>query len=109
MAVAWPRRPRVFFEEWDEPLISPLLARVRHVQGYLMGRMAALGFDLQTEARLTTLTADVLKSSEIEGERLDPEQVRSSLARRMGLDVAGMIPADHNVEGVVEMMLDATE
>jgi len=70
--------------------------------------MEALGFQLQQEAVLQTLTADVLKSSEIEGERLDAEQVRSSIARRLGLDVGGLKPADRKVEGVVEMMLDAT-
>jgi Fic family protein len=71
--------------------------------------MEALGFGLRDEAILRTLTQDVLKSSEIEGEILDAEQVRSSIARRMGLDVAGLVPSDRNVEGVVEMMLDATQ
>jgi hypothetical protein len=70
--------------------------------------MEALGFKLRQEAVLQTLTADVLKSSEIEGEKLDAEQVRSSIARRLGIDVGGLKPADRNVEGVVEMMLDAT-
>jgi Fic family protein len=70
--------------------------------------MGALGFDLRQEAVLQTLTADVLKSSEIEGEKLDAEQVRSSIARRLGMDIGGLNSADRNVEGVVEMMLDAT-
>ena len=70
--------------------------------------MEALGFNLQQEAVLQTLTADVLKSSEIEGEKLDAEQVRSSIARRLGMDIGALKPADRNVEGVVEMMLDAT-
>jgi Fic family protein len=70
--------------------------------------MEALGFNLQQEAWLKTLTADVLKSSEIEGEKLDEEQVRSSLARRLGMDIGVLKPADRHVEGVVEMMLDAT-
>jgi Fic family protein len=71
--------------------------------------MQALGFQLRAEATLTTLTEDVLKTSEIEGEKLDPGQVRSSIARRLGMDVAGLVPADRDVEGVVEMMLDATQ
>ena len=70
--------------------------------------MEALGFNLQQEAVLQTLTADVLKSSEIEGEKLDSDQVRSSLARRLGMDIGALKPADRHVEGVVEMMLDAT-
>ncbi len=71
--------------------------------------MESLGFQLQKQAELETLTLDVLKSSEIEGENLDPDQVRSSIARRLGMDIAGAVPADRNVEGVVEMMLDATQ
>ena len=90
-----------------EQLAEPL-ASVRHRQGHLIGHMEALGFNLQQEAVLQTLTADVLKSSEIEGEKLDAEQVRSSIARRLGMDIGGLKPADRNVEGVVEMMLDAT-
>jgi Fic family protein len=70
--------------------------------------MEGLGFSLQQEAVLETLTADVLKSSEIEGEKLDAGQVRSSIARRLGIDIGALTPADSNVEGVVEMMLDAT-
>jgi Fic family protein len=74
-----------------------------------MGRMEGLGFPLQKEAELRTLTLDVLKSSEIEGEHLNPDQVRSSIARRLGLDIGGTEAADRHVEGVVEMMLDATQ
>ena len=70
--------------------------------------MEALGFELRDEAHLRTLTEDVIKSSEIEGEELEPDQVRSSIARRLGMDVAGLIPSDRNVDGVVQMMLDAT-
>ncbi|WP_313573740.1 Fic family protein [Brevundimonas sp.] len=92
----------------DERLVEPLAA-VRHRQGRLIGHMEALGFPLREEAVLRTLTEDVLKSSEIEGEVLDREQVRSSIARRLGMDVGGLIEADRNVEGVVEMMLDATQ
>jgi Fic family protein len=71
--------------------------------------MEGLGFQLRAEAVLQTLTEDVLKSSEIEGELLDKNQVRSSIARRLGMDIAGLVPADRDVEGVVEMMLDATQ
>jgi Fic family protein len=77
-------------------------------QGALIGQMKGLGFRLRQEAVLETLTKDVLKTSEIEGEKLDAEQVRSSVARRLGMDIGGLKPADRNVEGVVEMMLDAT-
>lgn len=95
--------------QWDQEKLAPFLAQVRYRQGRLLGRMEGLGFNLQAEASLETLTLDVLKSSEIEGELLNPDQVRSSIARRLGIDVAGLIPADRNVEGVVEMMLDATQ
>jgi Fic family protein len=94
---------------WDQAALAVLLAEVRHRQGRLLGRMEALGFALQREAELETLTLDVLKSSEIEGANLNPEQVRSSIARRLGLDSGGTVPADREVEGVVEMMLDATQ
>jgi len=94
---------------WDQEKLAKRLAEVRHRQGRLLGRMEGLGFSLQKEATLQTLTLDVLKSSEIEGEILNPDQVRSSIARRLGMDIAGLVPADRNVEGVVEMMLDATQ
>jgi Fic family protein len=94
---------------WDETGLSPLLGEVRYVQGRIRGRMEALGFSVRSEAMLQTLTQDVLKSTEIEGELLDADQVRSSIARRLGLDIAGLVPADRDVEGVVEMMLDATQ
>jgi Fic family protein len=94
---------------WQTDRIVAKLATVRHAQGRLLGRMEGLGFRLKQEAQLRTLTQDVIKSSEIEGERLDADQVRSSIARRLGMDVAGLIPADRHVEGVVEMMLDATQ
>jgi len=100
---AWPN----FY--WDNKHLTELLASVRHRQGRLIGRMEALGFDLRAEAVLHTLTEDVLKSSEIEGEMLDKEQVRSSVARRLGMDIAGLTPSDRHVDGVVEMMLDATQ
>ena len=95
--------------KWDHEGLSALLAAVRHRQGRLIGRMEALGFRLREEAFLDTLTQDVLKSSEIEGDILDSDQVRSSLARRLGLDIGALTPADRHVEGVVEMMLDATQ
>lgn len=98
----WPRF------RWQAEKLTEPLAFVRHRQGRLIGRMEALGFNLRQEAVLQTLTADVLKSSEIEGEKLDAEQVRSSIARRLGMDIGAVKPADRHVEGVVEMMLDAT-
>ena len=94
---------------WDAARLTPLLAKVRHRQGRLIGRMEGLGFSLRSEASLSALTADVVKSSAIEGEVLDVEQVRSSIARKLGLDVASIGPASRDVEGIVEMMLDATQ
>jgi Fic family protein len=93
---------------WDQARLAGLLAGVRHRQGRLIGHMEALGFPQRQEAVLRTLTSDVLKSSEIEGEKLDTAQVRSSIARRLGMDIGGLTPSDRDVEGVVEMMLDAT-
>jgi Fic family protein len=93
---------------WDEAKLSDLLADVRHRQGRLLGRMEALGFGLREEATLQTLTQDVVKTSEIEGEQLNVAQVRSSLARRLGMDIGTLLPMDRNVEGIVEVMLDAT-
>lgn len=94
---------------WDDAKLSAALADVRHRQGRLLGRMEGLGFRLRSEAKLSTLTADVVKSSAIEGEKLDVEQVRSSIARRLGLEYAGAAVASRDVEGIVEMMLDATQ
>ena len=94
---------------WQDQALAASLAEVRHRQGRLIGRMEALGFKLREEAVLRTLTEDVIKSSEIEGEDLNREQVRSSIARRLGMDIAGAVHSDRNVEGVVEMMLDATQ
>src|SRR3954466_9882231 len=98
----WPRF------HWSAESLADRLASVRHRQGRLIGHMEALGFNLQQEAVLRTLTSDVLKSSEIEGEKLDAGQVRSSIARRLGIDIGGLKPADRHIEGVVVMMLDAT-
>lgn len=94
---------------WDRKALETRLAAVRHRQGWLLGRMEAQGPWLRKEAVLATLTQDVVKTSEIEGERLDADQVRSSIARRLGMDIAGLKPADRAVEGVVDMMLDATQ
>jgi Fic family protein len=94
--------------EWDQIKLAPLLAEVRHAQGRLLGRMEALGFHLREEATLQTLTQDVVKTSAIEGEKLDEGAVRSSLARRMGIDIVALQPTDRHVEGIVEIMLDAT-
>jgi Fic family protein len=100
--VQWPEL------RWDDTALAKLVTRASREQGRLLGKMEGLGFDLRAEAHLRTLTEDVVKSSEIEGEKLDKDQVRSSIARRLGMDVAGLIPADRDVEGVVEMMMDAT-
>ncbi len=94
---------------WNDKELATPLSAARHLQGLLAGQMQALGLQARDEAVLRTLTDDVLKSSEIEGERLDADQVRSSVARRLGLDVGGLKPADRHVDGVVEMMLDATQ
>ena len=99
----WPRF------RWNEGYLAAGLAAARHQQGRLVGHMEALGFKVREEAVLRTLTEDVLKSSEIEGEILDADRVRSSVARRLGIDIGGLQPVDRHVEGVVEMMLDATQ
>lgn len=102
-----PNWPEFSWNQGDR--LAKQLAAVRHRQGRLIGRVQALGFPLREEAVLQTLTEDVLKSSEIEGEILDKDQVRSSIARRLGMDAAALHSVDRNVEGVVEMMLDATQ
>jgi Fic family protein len=94
---------------WSHDRLAAQLASVRHRQGRLIGRMEGLGFQLRAEAVLQSLTEEVIKSSEIEGEVLDREQVRSSIARRLGMDIGALLPVDRNVEGTVEMMLDATQ
>lgn len=95
--------------QWQDQALASLLGAVRHHQGRLIGGMEALGFPLGTEAVLQTLTEDVLKSSEIEGAKLDEEQVRSSIARRLGMEIGALAPVDRDVESVVEMMLNATQ
>jgi Fic family protein len=102
------QRPRWPEFIWDSEAVAGPLAAVRHKQGKHLGKIEALGFELRTEASLTALTDEVVKSSAIEGEDLDPKEVRSSIARKLGLDVAGLVKSGREVEGVVEMMLDAT-
>lgn len=94
---------------WNDKQINVILGKVRNLQGKIYGQMGALGFSIKEETILSTLTLDVLKSSEIEGEFLNYEQVRSSIARKLGIEYAGLVHIDRNVEGVVEMMLDATQ
>ena len=94
---------------WNDKEISVLLAQVRNLQGRLLGKMSALGFSFQAEATLEMITLDILKSSEIEGEKLNRAQVRSSIARRLGIEVAGLVASARNIDGIVEMMLDATQ
>lgn len=93
---------------WDRQRLAEPLAAVRHQQGRVIGHMEALGFQFRQEAVLETLTTDVIETSEIEGEKLDAQQVRSSIARRLGMDAGGLRAPDRDVEGIVEMMLDAT-
>lgn len=98
----WPR----FY--WDDHVLEVPLAETSRRQGRLIGRMEGLGSKLRDEAALQTLTEDVIKSGDIEGEVLDRDQVRSSIARRLGMDIAGLVPSDRHVDGVVDMLLDAT-
>ena len=99
----WPR----FY--WNEDKLLSILATLRFQQGRLMGYMNSVGFSHRTESNLQTLTIDVVKSSDIEGEVLQEDQVRSSIARRLGLDIGGLVPSDRSIDGIVEMMLDATQ
>ena len=99
----WPR----FHWDWRE--VATLLAATRHHQGLLLGRVASLGFETNRELAVDNLTTSVVSSSRIEGELLDIEQVRSSVARQLGLNAAGLAHSDRNVDGVVEMLLDAVE
>ena len=95
--------------EWNSDILLPILSNVRNRQGRLIGKMGALGFELRNQANLEILTLEIIKSTEIEGEILEPEQVRSSIARRLGLEVSGLVYSERNVDGVVEMLLDATK
>lgn len=94
--------------EWNSKKLLPLLSHVRNNQGKLIGKMCALGFELRNEANLEILTQEIVKSTEIEGEFLEKEQVRSSIARRLGLEIAGLVHSNRNVDGIVNLMLDAT-
>ena len=94
---------------WDIEKLASRLIDIRYRQGRLLGRFEGLGFELKLEASLKTLTNDVVKSASIEGENLNPQEVRSSIARRFGIEIAGLIPSSRDVEGIVEMMLDATQ
>jgi len=94
---------------WDGDALLSLIGLVRSRQGKLIGQMESIGFNLKSEATLETLTTETVKSSEIEGEILNPEQVRSSIARRLGLDIPGLVTSDRYIDGIVEMMLDATQ
>ena len=93
---------------WDSASLALPLSRLRLRQGRLLGRMESLGFPERAEAELQALTEDVVKSSEIEGETLKPDQVRSSIARRLGMDAGAVHPTDRRVDGVVRMTLEAT-
>ncbi len=94
---------------WDNKSLIGLLSEVRNLQGKIVGKMEALGFNLRNEAVLETLTLDVLKSTEIEGEILDAEQVRSSIAKRLGIQIENSVYSERNVDGVVDMLIDATQ
>ncbi len=100
---AWPNF------KWESDTLLPYVSEIRNLQGRLIGRMEGMGFELRDEAVLETLTEDIVKSSEIEGELLNPEEVRSSVARRLGMEISGLPNTSREVEGVVEMMLDATQ
>jgi Fic family protein len=94
---------------WQDKAINVVFGEVRLMQGKIIGQMNALGFSAKEEATLNALTSDVVKSSEIEGELLNYDQVRSSIARRLGINTAGLVSSNRHIEGVVEMMLDATQ
>jgi hypothetical protein len=94
---------------WDQERISPLLIQLRYQQGRLSGAMKSIGFQGRDNTVLQALTQDIVKSSEIEGEILDQSHVRSSVARHLGMDIGALDVADNRIEGVVEMVLDATQ
>jgi len=94
---------------WDSQQLIPLIGKVRNLQGKLIGKMESVGFDLRSEANLETVTVEIVKSSEIEGEVLNMEQVRSSLARKLGLERAGLVPSNRDVDGIVDLLLDAIQ
>lgn len=94
---------------WNGEKVLKLLSEVKLAQGFLLGKMNSLGFEIKNDALVNVLTENIIKSSEIEGEILNPEQVRSSIARRLGLEITSNIAIERNIEGIVEMMLDATQ
>lgn len=94
---------------WDSEKINELLMPLKYEQGRLLGKMENLGFGLREYAVLETLTHEVIKTSEIEGEHLRSDEVRSSIARHLGIDAGGMLPASRHVDGIVEVLLDATQ
>ncbi|WP_244436505.1 DUF4172 domain-containing protein [Bacteroides timonensis] len=104
----WQQKDRPVFT-WDDTKLSYKLGKVRNLQGKLVGKMSVLGFDLRNSAILNTLTADITKSSEIEGEILNVDQVRSSVARHLGIEIEGVPEADRYIDGVVQVMIDATQ
>ena len=95
--------------KWDNDTLLPYVSMVRNLQGRVIGRRESIGFELREEDVLETLTEDIVKSSEIEGELLNPEEVRSAVAKRLGMDISGLPDASRDVEGVVDMILDATQ
>ena len=95
--------------KWNSEKLLPLLSYVRNRQGKLIGKMGTLGFELRNEANLEILTLDIIKSTEIEGEILNREQVRSSIARRLGIDIPGLVYSERNVDGIVDLIIDATK
>ena len=100
--VGWPKFT------WDNDRLLSTLSSVRNLQGRIIGKMEAIGFNLRNEAVLETLTLDVIKSTEIEGEILNPDQVRSSVAKRLGMDIGALDNSDRNIDGIVDLILDAT-
>lgn len=95
--------------KWSNEVVMTLLGKVRNLQGKVVGKMENLGFELKSEAVLSTLTLDVIKSTEIEGEILNPEQVRSSVARRLGMEIEDSVFSERDVDGVVDMLIDASQ
>jgi Fic family protein len=94
---------------WDNDKLLPILASVRHLQGRLFGHIESLGFDLTERATLESLILDVVDTSRIEGEFLNPELVRSSIARKLGFEGAELLNTPRNIEGIVDVLLDATQ
>ena len=94
---------------WDNDRLLSTLSKVRNLQGRIIGKMESIGFNLRNEAILETLTLDVIKSTEIEGEILNPDQVRSSIAKRLGLDIGAHDNSDRNIDGIVDLIMDATK